>query len=210
MPYVRPPIPRQVFTAADGTSYEYGGRWSDRPPEATYSHDSHPERFAPLHDVADALVAHLLERYEVTRDDSAPFTLSCVGPAVRAVRLTPTMPDAAPLTLAWLRYPGIGVKAGAAYESVFPICGCDACDEPVESEADGLERLVLGVADGLFAESVTHDGITWSLTQPDGWAGGGSTPADVTESARVRRLLPAAGEAWRPWPARRRTRTAEF
>ena len=129
---------------------------------------------------------------------------------MRAVRLTPTSPGAAPLTIAWLRYPGIGIRAGVAYEDIFPICGCDACDETVEAEADGLERLVLGVAAGRFAESVTHDSIGWSLTGPDGWAVSGSTTAGAAETARIRRLLPAAGETWQPWPARRQVGTAEF
>lgn len=203
MPYVRPSFARQVFTAADGTAYEYGNRWPDGPPDETYSHDSHPERFGPLHDVADALVTHLVARYDV-----AALALSG-GSTLRATRLAPSSPDAAPLTIAWLPYPAIGVRAGAAYEDVHPTCGCDACDETVQSAADRLERLVLGVAAGLFAESVAHHDVTWRLTEPDGWTSG-TTPVSAAESARVRRLLDAAGGTWRPWPARRTVRTAEF
>lgn len=200
--YIRPSLPRQVFTATDGTAFEYGNRWPDYPPDETYSRDSHPERFGPLHDVADALVAHLVAQYAVTRDDSAISAFSGVGSALRAVRLTPTSLYAASLTFAWLPYPGVGIRAGAAYESIFPICGCDACDETVETQADKLERLVLGVAAGLFAESVTHHSIAWSLTAPDGGAEGGSSLVGAAEAKRVRRLLAAAGKTWRPWPAR--------
>mgnify|MGYP001508082597 CR=1 FL=1 len=108
--YVRPPILRQVFHDADGVPFEYGRRWDhlDGPPEDTYSVDSHPERFAPLAGVADALVRHLAATYAVTVEDVdlrgvdlASHT--AVGPAhpvlargrnvgpaaVRAVRVTP-------------------------------------------------------------------------------------------------------------------------
>lgn len=69
--YVRPPILRQVFHDADGVPFEYGRRWDhlDGPPEDTYSVDSHPERFAPLADVAGALVRHLAVTYAVTVED---------------------------------------------------------------------------------------------------------------------------------------------
>lgn len=35
------------------------------PPEDTYSVDTHPERFAPPHTVAEALIGHLRETYDV-------------------------------------------------------------------------------------------------------------------------------------------------
>lgn len=51
----------------------YGSR-RDRAgrPADTYSIDSHPERFAPLHLVADALIEHLAQTYDVqvSRDAS--------------------------------------------------------------------------------------------------------------------------------------------
>ena len=43
---------------------EYGNRWASRggtPPEDSYSVDEHPERFAPLHTVAAALIDYLVD-----------------------------------------------------------------------------------------------------------------------------------------------------
>ena len=54
--YVRPLIEAPVFRDADGAVINYGSRWHGSPPEDTYSVDTHPERFAPLHVVADALI----------------------------------------------------------------------------------------------------------------------------------------------------------
>lgn len=39
---------------------DYGNRWgNDSPPEDTYSFDPHPQRFAPIHTIGEALIAHL-------------------------------------------------------------------------------------------------------------------------------------------------------
>ena len=38
-------------------------------PADTYSVDTHPERFAALHTVADALIAHLRNTYDVEVDE---------------------------------------------------------------------------------------------------------------------------------------------
>src|SRR5690606_12708315 len=64
----RPEIDAPVFRDADGRVIDYGNRWSGSPPEDTYSVDTHPERFAPLSVVADALVDHLRETFEVEVD----------------------------------------------------------------------------------------------------------------------------------------------
>lgn len=63
--YARPEIPVQVFRDAAGQIIEYGNRWgAGAPPEDSYSVDTHPERFAPLHTVAEALIAHLTAGYD--------------------------------------------------------------------------------------------------------------------------------------------------
>jgi len=229
--YVRPPVPRQVFHDADGAPFEYGGRWDDLdgPPEDTYSVDSHPERFAPLVDVADALVRHLAATYVVTvedvdlRDvDLASHTTDApahpvlagvrdVGPdAVRAVRLTPVSDDAAPLTLVVTGYPSVVVRAGVLHEDRFPSCGCDACDEAAEGAATGLEDLVLGVAGGLFSEGVSgpryllgESWVRYALEGPDGrWESGEGQRrlARAVAAAAHRRLASLPGGRWQPWP----------
>ena len=54
--YERPRWGEPVFRDSAGAVVVYGSRWGqDGPPADTYSVDTHPERFAPLHVVADAL-----------------------------------------------------------------------------------------------------------------------------------------------------------
>lgn len=231
--YVRPPIPRQVFHDADGRPFEYGERWAglEGPPEDAYSVDSHPERFAPVVDVADALVAHLVATYDVTVEtadlrglDTAAHTADepahpllagirhLAQPVERVVRLTPATDDAAPLTVVITGYPGVQVHVGVLHVDAFPVCGCDACDEPADFAAERLEDLVLGTAGGTISESVSGSryglGETWvgfALTGRDGREEGGhgqeKLPAETVREARER-LAALPDGRWSPWPAR--------
>ena len=63
--YVRPAVESPVFYDAQGRVIEYGRRWVGMPPDDTYSVDTHPERFAPLHAVAEALLEYLQGTFEV-------------------------------------------------------------------------------------------------------------------------------------------------
>lgn len=63
--YRRTSIDAAVFRDADGRVIEYGNRWGGWFPEDTYSVETHPERFAPLDMVADALIAQLSVTYDV-------------------------------------------------------------------------------------------------------------------------------------------------
>ena len=130
--YVRPLIEAPVFRDADGAVINYGSRWHGSPPEDTYSVDTHPERFAPLHVVADALIAHLRETYDVEVDEGVEVAADLLRPAfhdvVRAVRIRPNDPKCASLTLVFTAYPGIYMHAGLLHDFHYPVCGCDACD----------------------------------------------------------------------------------
>lgn len=73
--YVRPAVAEQTYRDANGAVIEYGNRWgSEGPAEDFYSVDSHPERFAPLHQIADALIDYLQRNYQVEITDD----VSCV------------------------------------------------------------------------------------------------------------------------------------
>ena len=213
--YVRPELPRQVFHDASGAVIDYGNRWADRPgrlpPDDMYSVVTHPERFAPLHTVADALIAHLAETYAVTvvEDPSvASDLLRRVDDAVRAVRLVPDNPDGAPLTVVYTAFPGVIVHAGLLHDFVFPDCGCDACDESVESAAEEMERLVLAVAAGDYAETVNNDAGTWigyELGDAENMRRGRrmATPEELERvAAAARERFRALPRGWQPWPAR--------
>lgn len=155
--YVRPVVAEQRFTDADGQVIDYGNRWRlTGPPDDSYSVESNTERFAPLHTVADALVAHLVDAYDVTVEDGLDDArLQDWGrPILRAVRLTPTDPQAASVLIAWTDYPGVALHAGLLLQSSWPVCGCDACDDSWELLADEIEHTVLAVATGGFTERI--------------------------------------------------------
>lgn len=208
--YVRPPIDAPVFRDADGQVIDYGNRWVGSPPEETYSVDTHPERFAPLHAVADALITHLRDAYDVAVDESVDMAADLLHPAfhdvVRAVRIRPNDPACAPVTLIFTAYPGIYLHAGLLNDFPYPVCGCDACDSNWEREADDLERHVLAVVAGRYRETIERrESAPWighAFTLPDGATSGGSRepgiPPDQVEAAES--ILRKVPEGWAEWP----------
>ena len=210
--YVRPWIDAPVFRDADGEVIDYGNRWRGSPPEDTYSVDTHPERFAPLHTVADALIAHLRDTYDVDVDQGVETAADLLHPAyhdvVRAVRIRPNAPACASLTLVFTAYPGIYMHAGLLNDFQYPVCGCDACDSTWEGEADDLERQVLAVVSGHYRERIDHGMRPWiahSFTYPDGSGRSGRSLASDIPAARVkaaRPILRALADAWAAWPRR--------
>ncbi|XTR51758.1 DUF6226 family protein [Pseudarthrobacter sp. So.54] len=136
--------------------------------------DSHPERFVSLHAVARALIDHLTAVYDVDVQDDpvlAEELLMRGGEVLQAVKLTPRDSGAASLTFMLTGYPGVMVHAGVLHDFPFPSCGCDACDETVETVADRLEMLVLTVAVSGYSERYPVGRQRWSeyaLTAVDG------------------------------------------
>lgn len=209
--YVRPGLDLGPQLRDDGLPY--GNDWPDPTPEATYSRVSHPERFAPLHAVADALLTHLVETYDVTIDDDPPLDAFPGDPfaVVRVVGLVPATDDAPPLTIAWTPFPGIRLHAGAAADVALPACGCDACDDDIESLLDELEGTVLAVVSGGLSESVRDRQLTTSIASrrhrrnAGPRAGSGVTSQarfSSTEAERLRAVLAVAPDGWAPWPLR--------
>lgn len=211
--YMRPAIAARDFYDAAGSVIPYGDRWGFEPtPDDAYGVTSNLERFAPLHDVADALIAHFLDAYDVTVREDARFAddiLHTRTDVLRAVRVEPSDQNAAPLTFVFTSFPSVIVHAGALHDFLFPVCGCDACDEGWEYQADEMEWRLLAVAAGGYEEGVvrsTVPQVTMSLRAADGSARmGGETGCEdfpagrlVEASARLERL--AGG--WVPWPVR--------
>jgi len=150
--YVRPAIDAPPAIADDGIPY--GSRWdaADGPPEDAYSRTSRTERFAPLHAVADALVAHLAATHDVTATAGPDPSLADPHPdAVRTVRLAPRDGSGRVLALEWTSFPGVSLHSGQPLPLAFPPCGCDACDDRWEEVADQLEEAVLLAAGELAA-----------------------------------------------------------
>jgi hypothetical protein len=213
--YVRPAVVAQPCRDADGAVIEYGHRWgSEGPPADSYSVDSHPERFAPLHQIADALIDYVQRSYQVEVTDDLRFVQDLRRPradALRAVRLVPAAADAAVLTFVFTAYPGVIVHAGLLHDFVYPGCGCDACDETWRSVADELELTVQAVVSGGYREEVrgspdNHPWIWCYMTAEDGShnsSGGADAGAEagaelLAASARLNQLP----GGWAPWQRR--------
>ncbi len=206
--YVRPSIDTPVFRDADGQIIDYGNRWHGSPPEQTYSIDSHPERFAPLHVVADALIAHLRDAYDVEVTEGEVTAAELLRPApeaARAVRIRPNDPACAAATIVFTAYPGIIMNAGLLHDFHYPACGCDACDASWEGEADQLERQVLAVVTGHYREGIERGLRPWveyAFTYPDGTSSGRSRAQDLpTERVKAAKpVLRHLANGWAAWP----------
>ncbi|RIX27584.1 hypothetical protein D1781_08405 [Amnibacterium setariae] len=190
----RPPVAVGPFPDEHGDPIPYGDRWPDGPSDDAYSRVTHPERFAPLLDVAAALVAHLERHYEVTVERSDD-----------AVTLRPSA--GAPLRLTRTDFPSVHVRAGLLLAETLPQCGCDACDETAASLIDALEQTVLGVAAGGLAEHVpTRPGTgAFHLALPDGGgrgSGGSDLPDPADRLVDPEAVLALDGAPWPAWPRR--------
>ncbi|WP_144061011.1 DUF6226 family protein [Agrococcus pavilionensis] len=147
--FALPPIARREILGDDARPIPYGSRWGlGAPPEDAYGVASHKERYAPLRDVADALVAHVLatracsvEERPLERGELRALTLRAAAGAGGAPRLTA-------VRLAWTDFPGVTAELGRDVPDAAPICGCDACDEDVVVVAESFVDVVLrAVAD---------------------------------------------------------------
>ncbi len=213
---MRPEVAERVFRDEDGAVVDYGRRWGGgSPPEHTYSLVSHPEHFAPLWTVADALVGHLIEHFAVEVVDDVDVAADLVHPVrdvVRAVRLTPPSVTAASMTFALTAHPSVVVHAGLLHDFPFPGCACDACDATWQNEADDLERLAAAVAQGRYGERVTRWPRPWvhfAYSDEHGEVTGGGVTAANIPAARRREARPVLtrlggrlGGPWDPWPVR--------
>ena len=215
--YLRPELPALEFVDAHGDPIPYGRRWDHgAPPESTYSLTRHPERFEPLVGVARALIAFLERTYAVdvvTVDglpDDAPEALRRYEhgqvKVVRTTTLTPRHELCAPLVIAETTFPTVVVVAGAAGLERAPQCGCDACDEDLDTCAEELEQLVFAVANGRYQEAYSWtDGI--QRTYAGEWGGRSSTtPRHAASKEEIEAVRMSQrerhGERWLPWPPR--------
>lgn len=205
-PYVRPPIDAPIFRDASGAIIDYGRRWEESPPEDTYSVETHLERFAPLHEVAAALIEHLRRTYDVEVEEGVVGASDLLHPKpdiVRAVRIRPRDPACAALTFVFTAYPAVYVHAGLLHDFYYPVCGCDACDSTWDGEADDLEKQVFAVVTGNYRENVERGFNPWvgyASTFPDGGARSGrsrdASKERITAAKRILRDLPGGWAAW--------------
>jgi hypothetical protein len=210
--YVRPAVEAVVFRDGGGRVIEYGNRWEGPPPEDTYSVDTHPERFAPLHAVADALIAYLRDTYDVRVEEGDDVVTDLIRPpshdVARAVRVRPRDPACASVTVVMTAYPGIYLHAGVLHDFHYPVCGCDACDSTWQAEADQLEQQVLAVVTGHYRETLERrEGDPWvgyAFTYPDGASSGESREEGLSPErfAAAESALRSVAAEWPAWPQR--------
>lgn len=168
---------------------------------------SDPERYRSLHAVADRLVADLERRFVVERHDGTDLDehLARMWPDSRTVHLTPDG-GGAPLTMAaFTAFPGVGVVSGWAACSMFPSCGCDACNDDPDEEAGRLvDRVARVVAGGLTERRVRRlarlgrdrFAVTWTGTS------GHSTSEGTIEEGEIENRIPVGVTSWPPWTLR--------
>ncbi|TFC82760.1 DUF6226 family protein [Cryobacterium sp. TMT3-29-2] len=207
--YRRPTFPVEIYRDEQGHPIDYGNRWGGAsPPGDSYSRVSNPQRFAPTHEVADALIDWLQTTFDVAMDQTpnvADDLLLLPNDVVRALRVVPRDPTAAPLTFVLTRFPGVYLHAGLLHDFHFPACGCDACDDDVLSLAEELEWTVRTVVSGGYSERFgpgRGDWIECRLEEPGvGMRSGRSPTVDLPEDRvkSARTALPPAGQ-WSPWP----------
>ena len=207
--YRRPEFTPQIHRDGQGASIAYGHRWErTSPPSRAYSTVGHRERFAPLHQVADALIAWLLDTFDVDVERDPDVASALLFPSedvVRAVWVVPFNLLAAPLTFVFTGFPGIFLHAGALYDAHYPVCGCDACDDDVPELLENLESVVRAVVSGRFFERISptdDQSVDYRLAEPGWWEEAGCIHAEDVPEGRMgaaEAMLPSDGH-WRPWP----------
>jgi hypothetical protein len=198
VPFTRPALAIPEFVDESGRVIVYGSRWAGgSPPDDAYSRVSHPERFAPVVSVVDALVDHLETWYEVDVDRRTDES------GARIWHLRPT--TGATITLTGTA-DSVGIEAGALTREIAPSCTCDACDETAVSVADHLEETLLAIAAGGLREVYPVGQRRWLHTElrtPDGGRrSSGGEPDRSLPAARLDEaadLLAHLPDGW--WPA---------
>jgi len=186
--YRRPPLNLGIYLDDHGEPISYGNRWGmGHPPEDTYSVTRHPERFAPIVDVAEALREYLIATYDVTEHGD---------------QLVPSDPAAASLTIEVTDFPLARASAGISGFQGAWNCGCDACDDDVEELADTLERFVFAVVNAGFQDEIKGRSVHSSWHDDQGGTGS-ETPRKVVDKAVFAALKARGRDAvYAPWPTR--------
>ena len=181
-----------------------GSRWNGSPPEEAYSRVTDSGRYAGLHETALALLDELEQRFDVTRESSSEPDPHSAEPAP-SVRLVPSNPAAASLTIVFDAFPGITVRLGHLERMHLPVCGCDGCDETVEDCTGTLLDRLDALTAGTFGDRLVRDGGWW---HEHWYQTSGGTESSSRSRVKGNRLAALRGAmatdelVWAPWPAR--------
>ncbi len=174
------------------------------PPEEAYGRVTNPQRFAPLIPAADKLVADLVRRFDVTvtRGPAVPWPASGVQP-IESIRIAPPDSDQAPLTITTTSFPGLYLNVGAWQHIALPACGCDACDEQIDSAVDDLVKYCTALAEGKLTERINiFRRVLEHSWDGDCWSRSGTLALSPKRASELRAspVQPPKDGHWRPWP----------
>ena len=190
-----------------------GSRWGfGEPPLEAYSRVTDAERFRPLHTAMVEMILRLEAAFDVERaegcglDEELEKRINLARPSVR---LSPRDPDAAPISVAFSDFPGLHVRFGRWSTELFPVCGCDACDESAEGEIERITRMIDSVTDRGFREAVQHSlipffGSGWLETEFRTSVYSHSS-GSILDNSQARRMTGGRRRLelnWRPWARR--------
>jgi uncharacterized protein DUF6226 len=181
-------------------------RHAQGPPPDAYSRVTNAERFRSLHRIALERLEELRSTFDVERLElDVPDPDMKVALVQASIRLAPREPVAAPIVLSLTEFPGLYLRCGRWLLEVFPACGCDACEETLEGEAERFLELVENVVAGRFHEAIEIPAqgdarLHWSTGSPAA-AGGGWTMLDRQRARELVGTGPSAF-AWQAWPHR--------
>jgi hypothetical protein len=160
------------------------------------------ERFAVLHEAADALLDELADSHMVERREGKEH-LAAEDALVRVVRLIPRTPAAAPLAIAFTDLPGLFVRLGRWWSETLPGCGCDACAEDPAALVEVLRAQTAALVEGGLWERVRRGiGGSWFETRLIGVGVNERREGPLTawDARDARRGGFAAAVQWAPWP----------
>jgi hypothetical protein len=171
--------------------------------EPPYGRVTNAARFAILHSVALEVLDRLEKEFDVERVEPYAHDEDLRGFA-RAPVARPTVAlvprEGAPLVVAFSSFPGLLVRLGRSYRTAFPSCGCNACDESADGEADRFHELVRAVTRGQFRE-VVETGRDGSPTFVWEWESFGHHRREqqLIESAEASKIELGQTSQWKPW-----------
>lgn len=129
------------------------------PSDEAYGRVTNPERYRPLHAAADQFLGELERSYDVDRVEG--LDVDDLGGRVelaRVFRLVPRSGVGSALTIGFTTFPGLLVRHGRWHVGAYPHCGCDACDEQVETLVADLRDCTHLLCSGRFTETLTASG----------------------------------------------------
>lgn len=192
-------------------------RWGpEGPPEEAYSRVTDAERFRPLHEAMLEIVGRLERDFDVEREEGYGLDEELekhFEPTRPGVRLTPSDPHAAPISVVFSGFPGLHLRFGRWYMEPFPSCGCDACDETAEDEIERLTEMIDDVVAGRFREGIrialphfNGPGGMDAWRETGFWSPTGRSlnqhPIDRQSAERMTGGRPLLDLDWKPWPRR--------